>query len=1058
MSTIQSDLLLGQEGGAGYGISRSLRFNSSDSAYLSRTPSTAGNRKTWTWAGWVKRSGLGSDQFIFSAGVDASNRTIVYFRSDDRLELINYVAGTITGRRQTTPQYRDPSAWLHITVVWDSANATATSRIRIYVNGSEVTAFSSTGDPSSADSQFNSTAAHSIGRDQTGGSSYFSGYLADIHFIDGQALTPSSFTEVSATTGRLEPKAYSGPAPTGNSFWLPFSDNSAATATTLGKDNFNLGNNWSCNNVSVADGTVATSTGALPIHNTTDSYGNTKGSGTRTDANSSSIVLAVPMDGANNGTSFADLSATIKGSGSAKTITTVGDAKTSTSRSRYYGSSGLFDGAGDYLSVAASSDLQLGSGDFCIEMWWHPTSTARQALYHGSIGTDWSIGIDYSSVGTQKLGIWASANGSSWNMLNADGGGNGIGTITVPQNQWNHIAYTRSGNTFRLFVNGVQDVAVTASGTIVDRSGSAAAIGSWWSTGAMLQATGSLQDFRVYKGVAKYTASFSVPNYLTGAGNDSLVDTPTSGSQVDTGLGGQVTGNYATLNPLHSDVSLASNGNLDCNSNGSGWIGSTVHVASGKWYVEFTVGSTGTVQMFGVCASTHSGSGYPWLASPNVTYYVQDGRIYVDGTNTGATTGATAGDIISLSFDVDAKSVVIRKNNSILSTKTVGTTSSYMFFISDGGGSATSSVNFGQRPFAYTAPSGFKALCDTNLPAPVVAKPSTAMDVKLYTGNGSTQTISGLGFSPDLVWIKDRSLGASHLLHDEVRGAGKTLFSNLTIAETTNYSYGYLSAFTSNGFTVQGGSSGNDINSSSQTYAAWCWDAGSTTVTNTQGSITSSVRANPSAGFSVVTYTGTGANATVGHGLGVAPQLIITKCRGATSDWGVYHASVGATAYLRLNLTNVSSTGTGPWNNTAPTGTVFSVGTNAATNTANTMIAYCFAPVAGLSSYGTYQGNGSSDGPFVYTGFRPRWIMIKASAGGATQWFIYDTARNTSNVGNFALYASDATAETSILLIDILSNGFKLRYADTGGYTNYAGWTYIYAAFAESSFAYSRAR
>lgn len=147
------------------------------------------------------------------------------------------------------------------------------------------------------------------------------------------------------------------------------------------------------------------------------------------------------------------------------------------------------------------------------------------------------------------------------------------------------------------------------------------------------------------------------------------------------------------------------------------------------------------------------------------------------------------------------------------------------------------------------------------------------------------------------------------------------------------------------------------------------------------------------------------------------------------------------------------------WNNTTPGSSVFTLGDSSGVNeTGISHVAYCFAPVAGYSAFGSYTGNGSVDGPLVYTGFRPRWVMIKASAGGATQWFIYDTARNTSNVGNFALYASDATAETSILLIDLLSNGFKLRYADTGGYTNYAGWTYIYAAFAESPFAYSRAR
>jgi hypothetical protein len=341
--------------------------------------------------------------------------------------------------------------------------------------------------------------------------------------------------------------------------------------------------------------------------------------------------------------------------------------------------------------------------------------------------------------------------------------------------------------------------------------------------------------------------------------------------------------------------------------------------------------------------------------------------------------------------------------------------------------------------------------------------------VKLYTGNGSTQTISGLGFSPDFVWIKGRGVAVDHQLYDQIRGVTRPLISNATYAEGGPGSYG-LTAFNSDGFSLNdiasggygvNGSPGGTYSGASAAYVAWAWDAGSSTVSNTQGSITSSVRANASAGFSIVTYTGTGAAATIGHGLGVAPQLVITKCRGASSSWGVYHASLGATGYLRLELTNAFSTGAGPWNDTAPTSTVFTVGTNAATNTANTMVAYCFAPVAGYSAFGSYTGNNSADGPFQWCGFRPRWLLIK-SVGYAADWIIIDAARETYNVMQKALSPNRDYYEAQVLTalrVDFLSNGFKVRSTDGGAYGwNYPSNSHVWAAFAENPFQYSRAR
>jgi len=333
------------------------------------------------------------------------------------------------------------------------------------------------------------------------------------------------------------------------------------------------------------------------------------------------------------------------------------------------------------------------------------------------------------------------------------------------------------------------------------------------------------------------------------------------------------------------------------------------------------------------------------------------------------------------------------------------------------------------------------------------------MDATTYTGTGSTQNITNSGsMQPDFVWIKNRSSTNSHQLTDSVRGVNLALASDLTIAEFT----GNINAFNANGFQLTGAT--NAVNASGQTYVGWQWRASNATaVTNTAGSITSTVSANTSAGFSIVTYTANGAAAqTIGHGLGVVPAMVITKCRSAgSSNWGVYHQSIGNTGAVFLNTTNATVTSSLFWNNTTPTSTVFSVGTNNTdTNfSTNTMVAYCFAQIAGYSAFGSYTGNGSSDGPFVYTGFRPRFVMIKCSSsdqGGNAVWGMFDTSRNAYNVANNRLIADLSNSESTSPWLDINSNGFKIRETSTS--INGSGATYIYMAVAENPFKFSLAR
>jgi hypothetical protein len=365
--------------------------------------------------------------------------------------------------------------------------------------------------------------------------------------------------------------------------------------------------------------------------------------------------------------------------------------------------------------------------------------------------------------------------------------------------------------------------------------------------------------------------------------------------------------------------------------------------------------------------------------------------------------------------------------------------------------------NFGQRPFSYTPPTGFVALNTYNLPTNTIVKGNTVMDATLYTGNGSTQTITNAaGFKPDLVWVKGRSNATDNELTDSVRGVTKSLISNSTAAEATDTQG--LTAFNSNGFTL--GTDAN-YNGSGRTFVGWQWQAGQgTTSSNTNGTITSTVSVNASAGFSVVTYTGTGANATVGHGLGVAPSWIIVKSRSASGqDWRVYTATVGNTGVVTLNSDGAAVINqSGFWNNTSPTSSVFSVGGSASTNgSGTTYVAYCWTPIAGYSAFGSYTGNGSADGPMIYTGFRPKFVLIKSTTS-ANDWIIEDTARNTYNVSNSKLSPNTSGAEftdTSAVGIDFLSNGFKIRGTD--GSINTSN-TYIYAAFAENPFKNALAR
>tara|TARA_A100000172_G_scaffold80375_1_gene69760 strand:- start:157 stop:1302 length:1146 start_codon:yes stop_codon:yes gene_type:complete len=363
-------------------------------------------------------------------------------------------------------------------------------------------------------------------------------------------------------------------------------------------------------------------------------------------------------------------------------------------------------------------------------------------------------------------------------------------------------------------------------------------------------------------------------------------------------------------------------------------------------------------------------------------------------------------------------------------------------------------VNFGQSAFSTTSdlPSGFNTLNTASLPDPVTPDPSLYFQTTLYTGNASTQEVNQSGnltFEPGLVWIKTRSNAANHALFDQVRGVNKQLRSDSTGAEYTAYS-DLLTSFDADGFTLGADATVNNVNVNTYTYAAWQWAAdGTTGSSNTDGSITSTVSANTTSGFSICTFTGNQTSgATFGHGLNTAPKMVIIKERSpAGNNWKVGHIGAGFTKFIPLDTNAAAITDSAHWNDTAPSSTVVTLGNDTGINqNTATYVAYCFAEVEGYSAIGSYVGNGSTSGPFIWTGFKPSWVMLRRIDSGG-EWEVSDRVRDPDNPVRLILQPNSSGTEWDATTRDIswLSNGFvhESSHADF----NASGGTYIYMAF-----------
>jgi len=430
-------------------------------------------------------------------------------------------------------------------------------------------------------------------------------------------------------------------------------------------------------------------------------------------------------------------------------------------------------------------------------------------------------------------------------------------------------------------------------------------------------------------------------------------------------------------------------------------------------------------------------------------------------------------------LDLDNNNVKFYKNNTQLyNLSNLLSDEPYTFAVSHYIGSAGVS-NFGQDGtfagaktaqgnadgngygnFYYSPPSGYLALCTQNLAtelSPTIDDGSQYFTPLIYTGNSANpasggQAITGVGFAPDFTWIKNRNDSNGHMLYDTVRGAGadKSLTSNNSAGEPTN-GENHFPSFGSDGFTVAHDDSGS-TNNNGESYISWNWKASGSTASNTDGTITSTVSANTTSGFSIVTYTGTGSNATVGHGLGKALKFLIVKDRDASEGWIINSQILTGNTNGGLHFnTDAEYTGASTqFQATNPTSTVFSIGTAGnVNNSGDKYVAYCFAPIEGYSKFGSYTGNGSTDGVFVYTGFKPTWFLAKRT-DSTSHWTMLDGTRNSFNVAENYLHANESNAEnTNNQKVDFLSNGIKLRSVSRH---NDSGGTYIYMAFAENPF------
>ena len=680
------------------------------------------------------------------------------------------------------------------------------------------------------------------------------------------------------------------------------------------------------------------------------------------------------------------------------------------------------------------------------------------AWYHVVCAVDTTQGASNNRVRIYVNGV-EQATSTSTNYP-----GDSINTNMNDQNHVHYISYNSGTNV----MNGlITDVHFIDGSQLTPSSFGAADSNGVWQRSTYSGSYGTngfhLLDFANDGTIGNDTSgngnNFTANGFSTSAGSgiDLLFDFPTNDTaNTDAGAGGEVTGNYACINPLlkpDTQTVTLSNGNLDFSSGAaSGQYGtrfSSIGVTSGKWYAEFTVGAVSNGLFFGVSRDPNGDSNY--IGGHSTSFgYSANGSKYTNNSASSYGDSFTANDVIGLALDLDNGTLTFYKNGTSQGTAYNSMGSGRFFMGVSGTGSATAVCNFGQRPFEDAAPSNHKCLTTTSLPTPGVADGSDYFDQILYVGNQTARSITGLSFSPDLVIVKNRDRAAyNHYWVDSVRGGQKNLYSNSNEAE---HDADRITTLDSNGFTL---SNHMGPNYNGEDYVSHCWDAGSSDDTNnTDGTITpAKVRANQTAGFSIVSFTGNGTSgATIGHGLNKVPAFWLLKDRDHSDMWIARHTGFANTHYLEFNDTyairNAISDVTG---DSDPTSSVIPIGSADSNNNGRALIAYIWAPIEGFSAAPSWTGNGDDDGVFIYLGFRPKAFWFKRT-DSASNFYVYDSTRSTTNPVNKNLEWNTGDAENTLtsMNVDFLSNGIKVRGDD--GDINADGGTYIGFAWAENPF------
>lgn len=990
-----------------YFVDQSLRFNNDSAAYLNNVNSVTGNTKTFTISAWVKYtdqthlSGSYPLQPIFSAGGDNQGQLTAYlFIGGNTNHEIGFVADyNNTGNIFGVTSVNDVIAgneWTHIVLSVDTTQATAADRVKMYINGSEVT-YNAVNYPSqNFDMPMNSlTYPYYVGRfKHTAYSpSYFDGYMTHVYMVDGQALTPSDFGKL--VNNIWAPISYTGDFGT-NGFYLDFAD-----PANIGDDS--------------------------PVVGQT----NVEGENTTFDTLPSGYLYNTDTIGYNNGGSF--------GANGQLYVADYGTPVVD-----HYGP-----------SMIKTFDIEYGDFDFNI-------SNFNVTNVSGGLGK-FVIGI--GNVGYFMYNdAWALDSSTSTNAsIFFSGFGQGIVWQNFQVGVTGDVRFVRTGDQIQLWQGGVLRTTVTYDAP-------ATSIYVWATAyNTLPQLTWTVDDMTfVGDEYVRPSNNFSVVNLND---YDVVEDSPTE--------------NYAVMSPI---AGVLSEGNLKITSSSSevNGINSTLEFTdTNKYVVEVLVPANKNTYLM-VGGFPNLTLGWDFRSDTNLIDRVGYNPSYRTSiTNWALTTGV----ITTLLIDLGSNNIDLYVDNvytDSLDITTVGGGAEFVtkyFVITDGTSVGwTTTVNFGQDSsfsgtktaqgntdangdgdFYYPVPEGYRALTDKdkfNSTTYASTEPSKYFDATTWIGNGGPQSITDYKFDPSLAWIKHRTVGWNHMLFDTIRGAGYSLNTNNTAVEEYLNPEGYLSSFDANGFTLSAGSvHAGEVAYLNEPYVGWAWKASNTTpVINNDGTIQSLVSASPETGFSIVSYTGNAtAGATVGHGLSQAPDMILFKLYSTTSSWIVYHESIGANQYLILNSTVAQDGTLAPLNDVAPSSSVITLGGTAQGSNDGSMIAYCFHSVEGFSKIGSYTGNSNADGPFIYCGFRPAYLLIKRATGTVSSWVVYDAARETYNVVDSALIPNTNSAELQPeQAFDFTSNGFKIR--SNGVVTNASGETHIYIAFAEMPFKYANAR